>query len=182
MMPRSKRTPPRCQEMLDRRHLGCYTSFPPRVRVVLHKLCQAIEGNLDPWLAQFSTRAMDFQSRILARTAEFCDLPMELRTAAVLTTAGHVHFDQPACCRPHALFRILYRHHGPLPYFRPCPPVRQVRAEVPKRESGKALSAVPVLSLPSRERRPHTPAPKATAALCHGDRVSGSTAPSHVVM
>ena len=43
-----------------------------------------IEGNLDPWLTQFSTRAIDFQSHILARTAEFCDLPMELQTAAVL--------------------------------------------------------------------------------------------------
>ena len=41
-------------------------------------------GNLDPWLAQFTTQAMDFQSRVLARTAEFSDLPMELRTAAVL--------------------------------------------------------------------------------------------------
>ena len=41
-------------------------------------------GNLDPWLAQFSSRAMEFQSRVLAKTAEFCDLPMELKTAAVL--------------------------------------------------------------------------------------------------
>ena len=41
-------------------------------------------GNLDPWLAQLTTRAMDFQSRVLAMTAEFSDLPMELRTAAVL--------------------------------------------------------------------------------------------------
>ena len=41
------------------------------------------EGNLDPWLTQFSTCAMDFQSRVLARTAEFHDLPMDLRTAAI---------------------------------------------------------------------------------------------------
>ena len=27
---------------------------------------------------------MDFQSRVLARMAEFCDLPMDLRTAAIL--------------------------------------------------------------------------------------------------
>ena len=41
------------------------------------------EGNLDQWLTQFSMCAMDFQSHVLARTAEFHDLPMDLRTAAV---------------------------------------------------------------------------------------------------
>ena len=52
------------------------------VRSCIHYV--GAEGNLDPWLAQFSTRVMDFQSRVLARTAEFYDLPMDLRTAAVL--------------------------------------------------------------------------------------------------
>ena len=42
------------------------------------------QGNLDPWLAQVSSRAMGFQSRILTQTAEYAGLPMELRSAAVM--------------------------------------------------------------------------------------------------
>ena len=42
------------------------------------------QGNLDPWLAQVSSRAMGFQSQILMQTAEYADLPMELRSAAVM--------------------------------------------------------------------------------------------------
>ena len=42
------------------------------------------QGNLDPWLAQVSSRAMGFQSRILMQTAEYASLPMELRSAAVM--------------------------------------------------------------------------------------------------
>ena len=42
------------------------------------------QGNLDPWLAQISSQAMGFQSRILTQTAEYADLPMELRSAAVM--------------------------------------------------------------------------------------------------
>ena len=42
------------------------------------------QGNLDPWLAQVSSRAMGFQSRILAQTAEYAGLLMELRSAAVM--------------------------------------------------------------------------------------------------
>ena len=42
------------------------------------------QGNLDPWLAQVSSRAMGFQSRILTQTVEYADLPMELRSAAVM--------------------------------------------------------------------------------------------------
>ena len=42
------------------------------------------QGNLDPWLAQVSTRAMGFQSRILTHTAEYAGLPMELRSATVM--------------------------------------------------------------------------------------------------
>ena len=42
------------------------------------------QGNLDPWLAQVSSRAMGFQSRILTQTAEYASLPMELRSAAVM--------------------------------------------------------------------------------------------------
>ena len=42
------------------------------------------QGNLDPWLAQVSSRAMGFQSQILAQTAEYANLLMELRSAAVM--------------------------------------------------------------------------------------------------
>ena len=42
------------------------------------------QGNLDPWLAQVSSRAMGFQSRILMQPAEYAGLPMELRSAAVM--------------------------------------------------------------------------------------------------
>ena len=42
------------------------------------------QGNLDPWLAQVSSQAMGFQSRILTQTAEYAGLPMELRSAAVM--------------------------------------------------------------------------------------------------
>ena len=42
------------------------------------------QGNLDPWLAQVSSRAMGFQSRILTQTVEYAGLPMELRSAAVM--------------------------------------------------------------------------------------------------
>ena len=42
------------------------------------------QGNLDPWLAQVSSQAMGFQSRILMQTAEYAGLPMELRSAAVM--------------------------------------------------------------------------------------------------
>ena len=42
------------------------------------------QGNLDPWLAQVSSRAMGFQSRILTQTAEYAGLPMELWSAAVM--------------------------------------------------------------------------------------------------
>ena len=42
------------------------------------------QGNLDPWLAQVSSRAMGFQSRIGTQTAEYAGLPMELRSAAVM--------------------------------------------------------------------------------------------------
>ena len=42
------------------------------------------QGNLDPWLAQVSSWAMGFQSRILMQTAEYAGLPMELRSATVM--------------------------------------------------------------------------------------------------
>ena len=42
------------------------------------------QGNLDPWLAQVSSRAMGFQSRILTQTVEYAGLPMELRSATVM--------------------------------------------------------------------------------------------------
>ena len=42
------------------------------------------QGNLDPWLAQVSSRAMGFQSRILTQTAEYAGLPMELQSAAMM--------------------------------------------------------------------------------------------------
>ena len=42
------------------------------------------QGNLDPWLAQVSSQAMGFQSRILTQTAEYAGLPMELQSAAVM--------------------------------------------------------------------------------------------------
>ena len=42
------------------------------------------QGNLDPWLAQVSSRAMGFQSPILMQTAEYAGLPMEIRSAAVM--------------------------------------------------------------------------------------------------
>ena len=42
------------------------------------------QGNLDPWLAQVSSRAMGFQSRILMQTVEYAGLLMELRSATVM--------------------------------------------------------------------------------------------------
>ena len=42
------------------------------------------QGNLDPWLAQVSSRAMGFQSQILTQTAEYAGLPMVLRSATVM--------------------------------------------------------------------------------------------------
>ena len=42
------------------------------------------QGNLDPWLAQVSSRAMGFQSQILMQTAEYASLPMELRSVTVM--------------------------------------------------------------------------------------------------
>ena len=42
------------------------------------------QGNLDPWLAQVSSRAMGFQSQILTQTAEYAGLPMELQSAALM--------------------------------------------------------------------------------------------------
>ena len=42
------------------------------------------QGNLDPWLAQVSSQAMGFQSRILMQTGEYAGLLMELRSAAVM--------------------------------------------------------------------------------------------------
>ena len=42
------------------------------------------QGNLDPWLAQVSSRAMGFQSQILTQTVEYAGLPMELRSATVM--------------------------------------------------------------------------------------------------
>ena len=42
------------------------------------------QGNLDPWLAQVSSRAMGFLSQILMQTAEYAGLPMELWSAAVM--------------------------------------------------------------------------------------------------
>ena len=90
------------------------------------------EGNLDPWLTQFSTRAMDFQSRILARTAEFYDLPMDLRTAAVsqqldmfLATARML----PATC--------------PLSYPVPTPRSQVMLPPMPVGETGKGRGAKP---------------------------------------
>ena len=43
-----------------------------------------VRGICDPWLAQVSSRAMGFQSRILTQTAEYASLPIELRSAAVM--------------------------------------------------------------------------------------------------
>ena len=134
-----------------------------------------IEGNLDPWLTQFSTCAMDFQSCILARMAEFCDLLMELRTAAVLqqldmfiSTARML----PATC--------------PLSYPVPTPWSLAVLPPTPISETGKGRSAKTSMGMDggssaesSRQgKTAPTPAPKATTTLCCGDGVSGSTAPS----
>ena len=46
--------------------------------------CMGHQGNLDPWLAQVSSRAMGFQSRILMQTVEYAGLPMELLSAVVM--------------------------------------------------------------------------------------------------
>ena len=54
---------------------GCVMSF------LKYMGCQ---GNLDPWLTQVSVKAMEFQSRVLAQTLEYSDLPMELCSAAVM--------------------------------------------------------------------------------------------------
>ena len=134
-----------------------------------------IEGNLDPWLAQFSTRAMDFQSRILARTAEFCNLPMELRTAAVLQQLDM--FISTA--------RMLLAT-CPLSYLVPTPRSLAALPPVPVRETGKGRSTKTTTGTAggssaesSRQgKAAPTPAPQATATLCRGDGVSRSTAPS----
>ena len=134
-----------------------------------------IEGNLDPWLAQFSTRAMDFQSRILARTAEFCDLPMELRTAAILQQLDM--FILMACMLPVTC---------PLSYPVPTPQSLAVLPPAPVSETGKGRGtkmSVGTASGSSAESSRQgkiapIPAPKATTALCRRDGVSGSTAPS----
>ena len=135
-----------------------------------------IEGNLDPWLAQFSTRAMDFKSRILARTVEFCDLPMELRTAAVLQQLDMFILTAlmlPATC--------------PLSYPVPMPRSLTVLPPAPVNETGKGRGTKTSTGMTggssaesSRQgKTAPIPAPKASTTLCCGDGVSGSTAPSH---
>ena len=136
-----------------------------------------IEGNLDPWLTQFSTHAMDFQSRILARTAEFYDLPMDLRTAAVLqqldmflATARML----PATC--------------PLSYPVPTPRSQAMLPPMARSEAERGRSTKPATKSnagavgsstaePSKPRKPvPTLASKATTASCHAGEVDGSTA------
>ena len=135
-----------------------------------------IEGNLDPWLAQFSTRAMDFQSRILAKTAEFCDLPMQLRTAAILQQLDM--FILMACMLPATC---------PLSYLVPTPRSLTTLPPASIRETGKGRSTKMTTGTAGgssaesswQGKMAPIPAPKATTMLCHGDGVSGSTAPSH---
>ena len=134
------------------------------------------EGNLDPWLTQFSTRAMDFQSRVLARTAEFYDLPMDLRTAAVsqqldmfLVTARML----PATC--------------PLSYPVLTPRSQAMLPPTPVGETGKGRGAKPNAKSitgasgssstePPKPRKPvPTPTSKATATSCHAGGVGGPT-------
>ena len=134
-----------------------------------------VEGNLDPWLTQFSSRAMDFQSRILARTAEFCDLPMELRTAAILQQLDM--FISMACMLPVTC---------PLSY--PVPTPRSLTIPLPPSTSGtgkgrgtKTSAGMAGGSIAESSRQGKTapiPASKATTMLCCEDGVSGSTAPS----
>ena len=134
-----------------------------------------IEGNLDPWLAQFSTRAMDFQSRILARTAEFYDLPMELRTAVVLQQLDM--FISTARMLP-AMCPLSYP--VPLPQalvvLPPTSTSGTVKGTGTKTSMGMAGGSSAESS--NRGKMGPIPVPRATAALCHGDGVSGSTAPS----
>ena len=85
------------------------------------------QGNLDPWLAQVSSRAMGFQSRILTQTAEYAGLPMELRSAAVMqqlemfiATARML----PLTC--------------PLSYPVPTPSARPMGANAPVRQDQRA--------------------------------------------
>ena len=135
-----------------------------------------VERNLDPWLAQFSAHTMDFQSRILARTAEFYNLPMELRTAAVLqqldmfiSTARML----PVTC--------------PLSY--PVPTPRALVVLPPTSASGTVKGTGTKMSSgtvggssaesSNKGKTGPIPAPRATTALCRGDGVSGSTALSH---
>ena len=134
------------------------------------------EGNLDPWLTQFSMCAMDFQSRVLSRTAEFYDLPMDLRTAAVsqqldmfLATAHML----PATC--------------PLSYPVPMPRSQVMLPPAPVSEAGKGRGAKPNAKSstgassssstePPKLRKPvPTPTSKATATSCHAEGVGGPT-------
>ena len=132
------------------------------------------EGNLDPWLAQFSTRAMDFQSRVLARTAEFHDLPMDLRTAAILQQLDMflaMARMLPAIC--------------PLSYPVPTPRSQAMLPPALVGEAGKGRSAKPkVKSItgvpgssstePLKPGKPvPTPAPRATATSCRAGGVGG---------
>ena len=118
------------------------------------------KGNLDPWLAQFSTRAMDFQSRVLARTAEFHDLPMDLCTAAVsqqldmfLVTARML----PAIC--------------PLSYPVPTPRSQAMLPPALIGEAGKGRGAKPnVKSITG------VPGSSSTEPLKPGKPVPGKTA------
>ena len=134
-----------------------------------------IEGNLDPWLTQFSTRVMDFQSHVLARTAEFCDLLMELRTAAILQQLDM--FISMACMLPATC---------PLSYLVLTPRSLAVLPPVPVSETGKGRGAKTSTGTAggssaesSRQgKMAPIPAPKATTTLCCGDGVSRSTTPS----
>ena len=139
-----------------------------------------VKGNLDPWLAQFSMHAMDFQSCVLARMEEFYDLPMDLQTAAILQQLDM--FLAMACMLPVTC---------PLLYPVPMPRSQAMLPPTPGNEAGKGRGTKPntksstgtVCSSSTEPSKPRklapTPTSKATAAFCHEGEVSGLTASGH---
>ena len=127
-------------------------------------------GDLDPWLSQFSSRAMDFQSHVLSRTAEFCDLPMELETAAVLQQLEM--FIATARVLP-STCPLSYPVATPRtqPMIRPAP--------VPGAEKNKSKDATVKTSTTSTgsSKTAATSTSKATTASCGGAAVTASTNP-----
>ena len=88
------------------------------------------QGNLDPCLAQVSSRAMGFQSRILTQTAEYAGLQIKLRSAAVMQQLEM--FIATACMLPLTC---------PLSYPVPTPRAHPTGANTPVSQDQRAEDA-----------------------------------------